>query len=61
MRLLLAFLTGLTPFLAGCGNSTVTLRHPESGVLVRCSTATGSEGQARCIQDFQNQGFEPVS
>jgi hypothetical protein len=61
MRLLVAFLTCLGPLLAGCGDSMVTLRNPESGVIVRCTDATGSDGQARCIKNFQSQGFEPVS
>jgi uncharacterized protein YceK len=59
-RLLVAFLVGLGPLLAGCGNSVVTLRNPESGIIVRCTSATDSDGQARCIKDFQSQGFEPV-
>lgn len=61
LRLLPAFLVCLGPLLAGCGNSTVTLRNPESGILVRCGGALSDDAQARCIEDFKSQGFEPVS
>jgi hypothetical protein len=59
-RLVAAVLILLCPLLAGCGSSTVTLRHPESGVVVHCSDAAGEDGQKRCIDDFKSQGFEPV-
>jgi hypothetical protein len=61
-RFSLVVLAALGPLLlAGCGTSTVTLRNPESGVVVRCGDATGEDGQKRCIENFQSQGFEPVS
>jgi hypothetical protein len=48
--------------LAACGGrSTVVMRHPESGVVVRCGTATGEKGQDKCIQDFESQGFQRES
>ena len=59
-RFLLLLFLGLGPVLAGCGTATVTLRHPETGVIVRCSDATGEEGQKRCVENFQSQGFEPA-
>jgi hypothetical protein len=46
--------------LAGCGTDTVTLRHPESGLIVKCSDARGDKSQAQCIRDFEGQGFEKV-
>ena len=60
MRLLPPVLLGLAPLLAGCGTATVTLRHPETGVIVRCSDAMGEDGQKRCIENFQSQGFAPT-
>ena len=54
-------LLGLCLTLTACGSHTVVLRHPESGIVVRCSSARGDEGQQRCIQNFQNKGFEPES
>ena len=60
-RPFLAILIALGPLLAGCGTATVTLRNPDSGVLVRCGDATGEDGQKRCIDNFKSQGFEPVS
>lgn len=59
LRLLMVFLIG--PLLAGCGDSIVTLRNRDSGVIVKCSDARGSEAQKQCIEDFQSQGFEPLS
>jgi len=60
-RILPAVLILVAPLLAGCGASVVTLRNPESGIVVHCSDAKGEDGQKRCIEDFKSQGFEPAS
>ena len=56
-----AILAGLCLALAGCGGSTVVLRNPESGVIVRCGAAGGDKGQQKCIEDFEAQGFKRES
>lgn len=56
-----AILLGLCLALTACGSHTVVLRNPESGIIVRCGSERGDEGQQRCIRDFQSRGFEPES
>jgi hypothetical protein len=51
-------LAGLGLMLTACGDSTVVLRNPDSGIIVRCSSAQGAEGQQKCIQNFEGQGFK---
>ena len=65
MRLLVVFV--LVAALGGC-TTTVVLRHPETGQTVKCgpyrttgiSAMAGVEREARCIDDYQRQGFERV-
>lgn len=50
--------------LPGC-TSAVTLRHPQTGATVKCGPfafiqSTAAEREARCIQDYQRQGYERV-
>lgn len=53
-----AFLLGICLALAACGGQTVVLRNPESGIIVRCGTATGDKGQQQCIETYEAQGFQ---
>lgn len=55
--------------LAGCVMTPVTLRHPQTGATVQCgpyfaaSAAhlyTQQEREARCITDYQLQGYQRV-
>lgn len=50
--------------LMGC-TSAVTLRHPQTGARVKCGPfafiqGTAAEREARCIDDYQRQGYERV-
>lgn len=54
--------------LAGC-TDTVTLRHAQTGATARCGgnyamglyAFSANDREARCIADFQRQGYERVS
>lgn len=59
-RLVPTLLILLCPLLAACGSSTVTLRNPESGIVIHCGDAAGEDGLKRCLDDFKSQGFEQV-
>ena len=36
------------------------MRHPESGIVIKCGTDRGDAGQQQCMKDFKEQGFERV-
>lgn len=61
MRLIIVF--ALVAVLGGC-TTTVVLRHPQTGETVKCGpyrpSVAGAAREARCLDDYQRQGFERV-
>ena len=61
-RLLLIALAGM---LAGCGNTIVVLRNPQTGQMAQCKgfnwdQNTPSRDTEVCIDYYKRLGFEPV-
>ncbi len=64
------YLLGAFLVLAACATAPVNLRHPGTGQTAQCGPYPGYTGaeqaasvarEARCISDFQRQGYERVS